>query len=69
MENLSRTVRFKAEEIRLIEEFLKANPFLDFSTVTRLAVMQFIKSPNISIQPVTASSKGSTKRRDKDANI
>ena len=52
MENLSRTVRFRKEEIRTIEEFLFKNPFFDFSTLTRLAISEFIKNPRIQVLPV-----------------
>lgn len=52
METVSRTVRFKSEELELVEEFLDKNPFFDFSTLTRTAVMQFIQNPSIQIQAV-----------------
>ena len=51
-ENLSRTVRFKGAEIELIEEFLRRNPFFDFSSLTRISVLEFIKRPSIQITPV-----------------
>ncbi len=52
LENLSRTVRFKEPEVRLIDEFLKRNAFFDFSSLTRIAVMEFIKQPTVQITPV-----------------
>jgi hypothetical protein len=61
LENLSRTTRFKEDEIRLIEEFLDKNPFFDFSTLTRTAVIEFIKNPSVRITPV--SPKGSKSGR------
>ena len=42
-----RTVRFDKKELERIEEFLKMNPFLDFSTLTRLSVQRFIENPNL----------------------
>jgi len=50
--DVSRTVRFRADEIRLIEEFLNSNPFFDFSTLTRLALREFIKNPSVQIKPI-----------------
>jgi hypothetical protein len=52
VENLSRTVRFKESELKLIEEFLERNPFFDFSSLTRIAVIGFIKQPSVQITPV-----------------
>jgi len=57
MENLSRTVRFKETDLELIEEFLKKNPFFDFSSLTRLAVLEFIKKPTLQITPVAANGR------------
>jgi hypothetical protein len=57
LENLSRTVRFKELEIELIEEFLSKNPFFDFSSLTRIALVEFIKNPSIQITPVSTNSR------------
>jgi hypothetical protein len=63
METTSRTVRFKLEEMKLIEEFLRENPFFDFSSLTRTAIMQFVKNPKLVVRPVTEvkTSKDATK--------
>lgn len=42
-----KTVRFKEEEIESIDFFLRENPALDFSTLVRLAVGNFIASPTL----------------------
>jgi hypothetical protein len=63
LENLSRTIRFKEDEIRLIEEFLDKNPFFDFSSLTRLAVSEFVKNPTLQIKAVTPKSPTNTKAR------
>lgn len=42
-----KTVRFKEEEIKLIEDFLIENPAIDFSTLVRLAVGKFVNSPSL----------------------
>ncbi len=52
METVSRTIRFNSEDIELIDEFLDKNTFLDFSSLTRLALMEFIKNPKLQITPI-----------------
>jgi hypothetical protein len=52
MESASRTVRFKGEELKLIEEFLESNPFFDFSTLTRTSIIHFIRNPELIVKPV-----------------
>jgi len=65
-ENLSRTVRFKRAEIELIEEFLEKNSFLDFSTLTRIAVLEFIQKPTLQIRPVITRQRELKVRRGKE---
>lgn len=48
----SRTVRFGEKEAQRIEAFLRKNPFLDFSTLTRLAIARFIENPKLDLRPV-----------------
>ena len=52
MENVSRTIRIKSEDIELIDEFLEINPIFDFSSLTRIALMEFIKNPTVHITAV-----------------
>jgi hypothetical protein len=52
MSKTVRTVRFDKNELGKIEEFLMRNPFLDFSSLTRMAINQFIKKPTVQIQPI-----------------
>lgn len=62
LETISRTVRFSTEELRLIEEFLKKNPFFDFSSLTRTALTHFIHNPQLVVRPVSeAKNKLSSK--------
>lgn len=42
-----KTVRFKEAEIETINSFLMENPSIDFSTLIRMAVEKFIKSPSL----------------------
>jgi hypothetical protein len=57
VETISRTVRFKSNEVRLIDEFLEKNPVFDFSTLTRIALLEFIKNPSLEIYPVAKKDK------------
>lgn len=47
----TRAVRFSDEENEAIKEFLKNNPFLDFSTVAKMAILNFIEKPDIQLKP------------------
>lgn len=47
-----RGVRFAEAEEKLIEEFLRKNPLLDFSTMAKLAILEFIQNPVFSLTPV-----------------
>jgi hypothetical protein len=50
METVSRTVRFKKEEADLIDRFLAENPIFDFSTLSRVALLRFIKDPKLELR-------------------
>ena len=55
MSNKARAVRFSDQEEKEIQEFLKMNPLLDFSTLARMAISQFMKSPKFEITPLNNS--------------
>jgi hypothetical protein len=57
-----RGVRFSQPEEKLIEEFLRKNSFLDFSTLAKIAILDFIKAPRLSLTPV----KKPSRRENKD---
>jgi hypothetical protein len=42
-----KTVRFNEEEYKKVELFLIQNPGMDFSTLIRLALNNFIESPKL----------------------
>lgn len=60
----TRAVRFSDEENEAIKEFLKNNPFLDFSTVAKMAILNFIEKPDIQLKPtkLKKNQKGSERR-------
>jgi hypothetical protein len=47
-----RGVRFSTAEERLIEEFLKKNPLLDFSTLAKVSILAFVKNPHLELNAV-----------------
>ncbi len=63
----TRTVRFPNDEVQRIDKFLMQNSFLDFSTLTRLAISSFLENPSLVIKPllpVERKSKDSKVQRD-----
>lgn len=59
----TRAIRFSAKEEQQIEEFLKANPLFDFSSLARMAILGFIKNPKVTIHPVKESSMNTRRMR------
>ena len=57
----TKAIRLSKDEEKLINEFLAKNPFFDFSSLTRMALLQFIQNPQISLQPVTTKNKSRSK--------
>jgi len=58
-----RTVRLDEQQMKRIGEFLIRNPFLDFSSLARMAIDQFIMNPTIQIQPIADKKKVRQKER------
>jgi len=63
-----RAVRLPPAEDKQIQEFLRRNPFFDFSTMTRLALMQFIENPELTLKPVKKE-KPASKRRESHVSV
>ena len=61
----TKAVRFSESEEKSIIEFLEKNPFLDFSTIARLAILNFIKNPEIKLIPVNATTKNNRNSQSK----
>ena len=59
-----KTVRFKEEEIETINSFLKENPSIDFSTLIRMAVEKFIKTPSLN-----SISKNNVMQKESEAKL
>jgi len=54
MSELTKALRLSQDEWRAIEQFLKANPLFDFSSLARTALFAFIENPKITLNAVTA---------------
>ena len=47
-----RGIRFTSDEEKQIDKFLKNNPLIDFSTIARISILEFIRNPKITLVPV-----------------
>jgi len=47
----TKAMRIKDHEDKAIREFLEKNPYFDFSTLARMAILQFIENPEIKLKP------------------
>jgi hypothetical protein len=52
-----RGVRFTVKEDALIEEFLRINPMIDFSTLAKISILDFVKRPQINLRAVGKAAK------------
>lgn len=55
----SKAVRFSDKENEAITKFLENNPYFDFSTIARMAILKFIENPQIELTPsIVCKAKG-----------
>ena len=47
----TKAVRFNPEEEKAISDFLQRNPYFDFSTLARIAIIKFIQNPSLELKP------------------
>jgi hypothetical protein len=47
----TKAVRFNEKEDKAIKEFLLRNPYFDFSTLARMAILNFIENPILNLKP------------------
>ena len=47
----TKAIRFSDKEDKAIKEFIKNNPYFDFSTIARMAILNFIENPKIELKP------------------
>lgn len=67
MKTKSRTLRLTLSEEKMIRDFLEANPFLDFSTLARMAITQFLRNPGPTFSTVS-SDKTQTRSTQRGQN-
>lgn len=48
----TKAVRFSDKEEQKINDFLEVNSFLDFSTLARIAIINFIENPELKLKPI-----------------
>lgn len=48
----TKAVRFSEKEEAAIKEFLEQNSLLDFSTLARIAILNFIENPEVKLKPI-----------------
>ncbi len=61
-----RTVRFDKKDLSKIEEFLKQNSFLDFSSLARMSINHFIENPTVQIKAIQNKSIKASKKGDQN---
>lgn len=47
-----KAIRLSEKEEQVINEFLERNPFFDFSSLARTALLAFIENPQLNLIPV-----------------
>jgi hypothetical protein len=52
-----RGIRFNEREEAMVEEFLIKNPLLDFTTLAKIAILEFIKDPKFNLKAVSRKEK------------
>lgn len=58
----TRAIRFTEEENNAIKEFLKLNPYFDFTTVAKMAILNFIQNPSLNLQATKIKNQKSKER-------
>lgn len=57
----TKAVRFNENEEEAIKDFLSKNPYLDFSTIARIAILNFIKNPDLKLIPIKPETTDKTR--------
>lgn len=59
----TKAIRLSDEEDRLIAQFLRENPFFDFSTLAKTAILNFILRPTVEIRPLKVKGRSPAERK------
>ena len=65
----TRAIRLSDEEEVAIQRFLELNPYLDFSTLARISIFDFIKDPKLKLEPVKYTSKKSHRGSKRSGSV
>lgn len=52
----TKAVRFNDKEENAIKDFLHKNPYFDFSTLARMAIINFIEKPELKLKAISLNS-------------
>lgn len=61
----TKAVRFSDREEEMISDFLTKNPYFDFSTLTRMALLNFIQNPSLKLESTKLKSNKTVKIKSK----
>lgn len=59
----TKAIRFSDKEDKAIKDFIEKNPYFDFSTIARMAILNFIEKPEIELKPTTIKLNQDNKKR------
>ena len=62
----TRAVRLSDEDEKLIADFMHLNPAMDFSTLIRMALRQFVHDPHHAIRPIKLKEQSESLDRSKN---
>ena len=60
-----KTIRFSEEEMKQINLLIENNPYLDFSTIVRMSISQFVSDPVINL----GKRKSENKKHQRNARL
>ena len=59
----TKAVRFNEKEERAIMDFLQKNPYFDFSTLARMAIINFIENPELKLKASSLNTETTTESK------
>lgn len=59
----TKAIRFSEKEDKAIKQFIENNPYFDFSTIARMAILKFIENPQIDLKPAKIEKEEKTNKR------
>jgi len=56
----TKAIRFSEKEEKMINSFLQENPYFDFSTLGRMAILSFVQNPKIEFKAIKRPKNSAT---------